>query len=145
MAVMADDPETSARRNMEELIVRLLTGRPDQTIPLVRESIEHARNVAWLSAARYADAIRLLDAGASIDAALKLLPEGAVWHMMTDYGDLQRAKVGPRENPSASIYNDNPNIFIEEDAATPALAFCVAALKSHAATDENNRDRDAPS
>ena len=62
----------------------------------------------------------------SIDAALTLVPKDAVWHVMTDYGDLNRAKVGPAGRPSASIYNGD--YFHEADAETPALALCIAAL-----------------
>ncbi len=70
----------------------------------------------------------------SIDEALTLVPSGAVWHVMTDYGDLNRAKIGPRENPSASVYQDGgPPLFIQADAATPALALCIAALMAQAA------------
>ena len=69
----------------------------------------------------------------SLDAALTLVPEGAVWHVMTDYGGLNRAKIGPKGRPSASVYDagevDHPT-FIQEDAATPALALCIAALRA---------------
>lgn len=66
-----------------------------------------------------------------IDAALTLVPEGAVWHVMTDYGDLNRAKVGPPNNPSASIYRDESRfLFVQADGETPAIALCIAALKS---------------
>jgi len=63
----------------------------------------------------------------SIDAALTLVPEGAVWHIMTDYGGLIRAKVGPQGLPSASIYNvDDRPLFVEADGATPAIALLIA-------------------
>lgn len=69
----------------------------------------------------------------SIDAALTLVPEGAVWHVMTDYGGLNRAKIGPPGNPRASVYVDADRpTFVQEDGATPALALCIAALKAHA-------------
>lgn len=66
----------------------------------------------------------------SLDAAISLIPEGAVWHVMTDYGDLNRAKVGPANNPSASIYGPRSEDFISADASTPALAVCLCALKA---------------
>lgn len=67
----------------------------------------------------------------SLDAALTLVPEGAVWHVMTDYGHLRRAKVGPPNNPSASVYKDADRpLFVQADAATPALALCIAALRA---------------
>lgn len=67
----------------------------------------------------------------SLDAALTLVPEDAVWHVMTDYGDLNRAKVGPRNQPYASVYScDDRPMFVEADADTPPLALCIAALKA---------------
>lgn len=81
--------------------------------------------------------VRILDYSSSLDAALSLVPEGAVWHVMTDYGDLQRAKVGPANNPSASIYsNEDRPLFIVADAATPALALTAAALRARAAKED---------
>lgn len=69
---------------------------------------------------------------ASIDAALalveKMLP-GAVWHVMTDYGDLNRAKIGQEGNPRASIYrSDDRQLFSQADAITPALAILAVLL-----------------
>ena len=68
---------------------------------------------------------------ASVDEALSLVPEGAVWHLMTDCGNLNRTKVGPQGNPRASIYRaDERSLFIQADAATPALALCIACLRA---------------
>lgn len=72
---------------------------------------------------------------ASIDAVVALVEKelpGAVWHIMTDYGGLRRAKIGPAGRPSASIYNheDRP-LFTEADAETAPLALLLAFLKSH--------------
>lgn len=60
---------------------------------------------------------------ASIDAAITLVPEGAVWTVLTDYGDLCRAR----------IFNAEPELHVEEDGATPALALCIACLRARAA------------
>lgn len=54
----------------------------------------------------------------SIDAALTLVPEGMVWTVLTDYGDLCRARV----------YNGKK--IWEADGETPPLAACSAALKA---------------
>lgn len=72
---------------------------------------------------------------ASIDAALTLVPEGSVWHVMTDFGGLNRAKVGPAGRPSASVYSGGGpgDHFVTADAETPALALCAAALRARAA------------
>lgn len=70
---------------------------------------------------------------ASLDAAITLIPADTVWHVMTDYGDLNRAKVGPVGKPSATVYRCNdrpPDVFEQADAETPALALCIAALKA---------------
>jgi hypothetical protein len=67
----------------------------------------------------------------SVDAAIALaeavLP-GCVWHVMTDYGDLNRGKIGPA---GASIYvaEDQP-LFQQADAATPALSLTLAVVRA---------------
>lgn len=70
---------------------------------------------------------------ASIDAALTLVPKDTVWHLMTDYGDLNRAKIGPVGNVRATIYRCNgapPDLFTQADGNTPATALCIAALRA---------------
>lgn len=60
----------------------------------------------------------------SLDAAMTLLPEGAVFKVMTDYGELCRA----------SVSRDDPPLYTGDiDAATPALALCIACLRAKAA------------
>lgn len=124
---------------MTDLILRLsAVAGPSREL-----DAEIALSIGWLKS-RYGlwiNGVELHDGPprytASIDAALTLVPEGAVWHVMTDYGDLKRAKVGPPGLPSASVYSveDRP-LFVEADASTPAIALVIACLKA-------KEDRDA--
>lgn len=57
-----------------------------------------------------------------IDETLMLVPEGFVWRLQTDYGGLNRAAIAHYDGP---FYNET-----QSDAATPALALCIAALKA---------------
>lgn len=67
---------------------------------------------------------------ASVSLVRRMLP-GAVWYVMTDYGGLNRAKVGPKENPSASIYTDeDAPLFMVADANTPVLALLLAMFRT---------------
>lgn len=96
-----------------------------------------ARSSQWMAVIRLADQAGLsddeLDAlgrslEGSLDAALTLVPEGTVWHVMHDYDLLGRAKIGPA---GVSIYRVKDHaLFIRSAGATPAIAFCIAALKA---------------
>jgi hypothetical protein len=72
---------------------------------------------------------------ASIDAALTLVPEGCVWTVMTDYELPGRAHI----NYSIPIADERlrPPANFNADAATPAIALCIAALKARNATKMN--------
>lgn len=72
---------------------------------------------------RYKHVLRLLDAGASIDTAISLVPEGA-YYTLKRYTHEQPphwAYVGDDREPSTGI------------AATAALALCAASLRARAA------------
>jgi len=60
----------------------------------------------------------------SIDAALTLVPEGCAYELRRPLGQC----VG------ATVYGHN--IHADADAATPALALCIAALRAQRATHE---------
>jgi hypothetical protein len=62
--------------------------------------------------------VRALLFTASLDAAMTLVPEGAVWSV---------GNFGFDEKPMSTVGE------IEVNAATPALALCAAALKARAA------------
>lgn len=79
--------------------------------PSLKKFLEHCRDAAEATPPRYTS---------SIDTALTLLPDGMVWNLLTDYGDLCRARV----------YNGRQ--MWEADGATPALAVCAAMLKARA-------------
>ena len=64
---------------------------------------------------------RLLNAGAYLNAALTLVPEGYDWSLDNFDGD--------QGKPHAWVCKDGP--FYNATAATPALALCAAALKAH--------------
>lgn len=53
----------------------------------------------------------------SIDAALQLVPEGFEWELQRQ-DDIAFAKLG------------DPLLYLEGEAKTPAIALCIAALKS---------------
>ncbi len=62
----------------------------------------------------------------SVDDALTLVPEGWVWIVQTDYELPGRAGIYCAD-PDGT---DNLPVNFTADAATPALALCVAALKA---------------
>jgi hypothetical protein len=66
---------------------------------------------------------------ASIDAALTLVPNNACWEIHGDYkgGDQHSAIVWQETAPSYWT------IKTESDAASPAIALCIAALRARAA------------
>lgn len=76
----------------------------------------------------------------SLDAALSLVPEGALWQI-TKGVLLPKAGVSNGEPPrfiGLGCYGrdskENPRYkWVEESAATPALALCIAALRSRSA------------
>ncbi|MCJ2007204.1 hypothetical protein [Methylobacterium sp. J-092] len=76
----------------------------------------------------------------SIDAAVALVERtlpGAVWHVMTDYGDLNRAKIGPMGRPNASVYRvEDRTDFSFGDGDTPPLAICAALLTALIAAED---------
>jgi hypothetical protein len=81
----------------------------------------------------YKRVLRLLEAGASLDAAMTLVPEGFDWIIgRTNDGLTIHAEVGGRGDEFMRF------------AATPALALCAAALHaratgaSHDAKEQNN-------
>lgn len=64
---------------------------------------------------------------ASIDAALTLVPDGASWDVRWKSGD---------KNASVTFYppGDDPDDYFHVwEAATPALAICIAALRAKGA------------
>lgn len=62
----------------------------------------------------------------SIDAALSLVPEGWEWALEFNQNNDETAWV-------ATCRMGDPMLFIEPEAATPALALCIAALKAREA------------
>lgn len=78
----------------------------------------------------------------SIDSALTLVPAGAVWHVMNDYGLPGRAKIVPSGKTiydsniyDAENFDDGPILF-QGDGETPALALVIAALRARKAQEE---------
>lgn len=62
----------------------------------------------------------------SVDAALKLVPEGSLWDLNITLG------------PFAQISHKRPDgvtVVRQAKAATPALALCIAALEAHHSID----------
>ena len=59
---------------------------------------------------------------ASIDAAMTLVPEGWLWSLF-----------GP-DNQACLVNPDNPSQASTCDAATPAIALCIAALRAQEAS-----------
>jgi len=78
---------------------------------------------------RYKRGLRLLEIGASLDAAMSLVPEGWAWSLS------HLPPFGPAGKSDAVLNN---TVFAENavigTAATPALALCAAALRARAAT-----------
>lgn len=96
---------------MNDLITRLESADgPDRELDAM---IQH-RITSGVGCGAAQDAPRYT---ASIDAALTLVPDGWDWELY------------PRE--AALIHPDLPGADVFADAATPALALCIAALRAH--------------
>ena len=78
-----------------------------------------------VAAGRYGPSVEIAHYTTSLDAALTLVPEGMEWHVSN------RGQIGAHRLCFASIYGP-PMVGSECDAnaATPALALCVASLKA---------------
>lgn len=76
---------------------------------------------------RYKRVLRMLEAGASLDAALTLVPEGWDWVINSD-------GACTLEHPDHAVP------LVEAFAATPALALCAAALRARASIQKEDGD-----
>ena len=65
------------------------------------------------------------------DAVTWMVPEGWDWEMEWESG----ADGMYWENGTARVKMGNPDLLIDPEAASPALALCIAALKTRAETD----------
>lgn len=66
----------------------------------------------------------------SIDAALTLVPRGAIWKVFNDWpGEFHWAEVQTTD----WLPNGEPNILRSRACESPAIALCIAALKAQAA------------
>lgn len=72
---------------------------------------------------RYKRVLRLLEAGASLDAAMTLVPEGFLW--VGGYS--------PTNKAGMAVCPDGESDGCSATAATPALALCAAVLRALAA------------
>ena len=61
---------------MTDLLAELKSGRTEDERRLIKAVLQHARQQGWLSDQQYFVAVRMLEVGAAVDAALTLVPEG---------------------------------------------------------------------
>ena len=64
----------------------------------------------------------------SLDAALTLVPEGWEWELEWEHSTVAETEI-------ARCKMGDPLLFIDPEAATPALALCIAALKAREQAD----------
>lgn len=66
---------------MDSLIARLEAGDVGEEASLLREAFNFALAERWISAEAYDRALRFIEVGASVDAALTLVPKGCYWRV----------------------------------------------------------------
>ena len=87
----------------------------------ILDALTYAHASKWIDTATFHSAQKMLHVGAFLSAALTLVPEGLAWTMYSD-GSIE---LGPE--PSDGQMMDS--VWAAE-AATPALALCIVALKA---------------
>ena len=106
---------------MSDLLTRLKAATAEQQHELILQALWHAREREWITEERYYQAVSWCDDGAFESAALTLVPEGMMWLLCSD----GTADIG-REPASGTMLVGE----FEGEAATPALAFVIAALRA---------------
>jgi hypothetical protein len=76
-------------------------------------------------------ALSLVPFTASLDAAMKLVPEGWDWGA---YFSPENIGIYPRAVGAAKCQGPHDGQFVMAQSATPALALCAAALRARAAS-----------
>ena len=107
---------------MDELIRKLEVATEADQPHLLRKALDYARDQGWISKEKFYQAQRFIDVGASIDAALTLVPVGA----SVILGFKQTAQT----RPWARVGNSEHGA--DKTGATPAIALVIAALRARA-------------
>jgi hypothetical protein len=116
---------------LSELIAKLEeAGAEDQT-DVVRAALRFALDQGWITADAYRRAQEMCNAGAFLDAALTLLPEGMGARLLinTVAGRCSAASV----IPTGGGDSNDLSVHIGMERRTPALALCIASLRAREA------------
>ena len=89
----------------------------------------HARLRGWINDAEQARMFAFIEVGAFLDAALILVPGGYDVWLIGVSRQISNGVFTHDYKPYAEVMNAQEQVFGEE-AATPALALCIAALKA---------------
>lgn len=120
----------------DEIIEQLATATEETQGEAIRRALAWAHKNETISDGPYDRAMKLVDAGGYIDAAMVLVPKG--WHInCLATGDKGTRLNNPARFPRCILrpHLDNDDgwkcgLAVCERAATPALALAIAALKA---------------
>lgn len=124
--------------DLASLIARLEAAEGPITDYMERRDIAEMASAAGLTTFEVADLLKALRG--SLDSAILLVPEGWSWHAGTDWDDAGTVH-GIASVEERAEFRDDPELRHpghytgrrqEAEAATPALALCLAALKARA-------------
>ena len=112
-----------------ELIARIENASAADQSDVIRAALRHALDQGWITVDAYKRAQLMCNAGAFVDAALTLIPEGHAWSVRWNrasdgelYGDARCWRFcHPRDDETPTH---------RALAATPALALSAAALRA---------------
>ena len=115
-------------RELDEEIAFATEWRPIDWAPSAESFAEHEQKhdyaTAWIAHAPWHNTWPIPHYTTSLDAALTLVPEGWQWDV--------RCAEFPQSCPTAFCWPPGVRSGHADEAATPALAFCIAALKARA-------------
>lgn len=102
-----------------KLIEKIEAAKEETQRSVIYDALVWAHKNEHITDGKYDLAIRFLNAGAYLDAAMQLVPEGWWWVLNSGVTAPATALLGTRDNPG-----------VRSMGATPALAFCAACLRA---------------
>ena len=108
---------------MDDLIAELERAEKGSQPELLHRAVDFARDQGWFNEDEHAKAWAFINIGAFESAALTLVPEGRYWRINPSLS---------KGRPTAGVECDTCEAMAE--AATPALALTIAALKARKET-----------